>query len=183
MTNWRKGKGREVEDEEKEKRGKKVQQQQSEMAEKCKELIISPSLMGMEKGQKKKECKKGDGRPQARQVLGKFGTWLVLFMVVGQNWLSASAAAEGPERRTEAVMRMQQAVQVKECRRAGEISQRWRQRKGEERSESFEVYLAQWLCLEYREKSTSEGVKESELSFLWDTAQTEEGGNGGAVQQ
>ena len=49
----------------------------------------------------------------------------------GQNWLSVSAAAEGPQRRTEAVMRMQQEVQIKESS--------WRQPKGEDRTEMKKV--------------------------------------------
>ena len=56
-------------------------------------------------------------------------------MIVGQNWLGVSAEAEGPQRRAEAVERMQQEVQVKECRWAEVIPQRWRQPKGEDRLE------------------------------------------------
>ena len=51
------------------------------------------------------------------------------------NWLCVSAAAEGPQRRTEAMVRMQQEVQVKGGRWADEIPQRWRQPKGEDRTE------------------------------------------------
>ena len=72
--------------------------------------------MGMKKDQKKKEHKKSEGRPKARQALGMFGKWLFLFLIVGQNWLSVSAEAEGQQRRTEAAMRMQQEVRVKEHR-------------------------------------------------------------------
>ena len=39
-------------------------------------------------------------------------------------------AAEGPQRRREAMVRMQQEVQVKGSRLAEEIPQRWRQPKG-----------------------------------------------------
>ena len=46
----------------------------------------------------------------------KFGKWLFLFLIVGQNGLSVNAAAEGQQRRTEATTRMQQEVQVKEHR-------------------------------------------------------------------
>ena len=45
--------------------------------------------------EKEKESRKGARRPKARQALGKFGKWLFLFLIVGQNWLSVSAAAEG----------------------------------------------------------------------------------------
>ena len=61
--------------------------------------------------------------------------WLLLFLIVGQNWLGVSAAAEGPQRRTEAVKRMQEEVQVTECRWAEVIPQRRRQPKGEDRLE------------------------------------------------
>ena len=43
-------------------------------------------------------------------------------------------AAEGQQRMTEAVMRMQQEVRVKEYRWAEEVSQRWKQLKGEDRT-------------------------------------------------
>ena len=53
-------------------------------------------------------------------------------------------------------MRMQQEVQVEEYRLAEETPQRWRQPKGEDRTEMkkearvFEVHFAQWIVLEYR---------------------------------
>ena len=68
--------------------------------------------MGMKTGQKKKEGKKGEGTLQSEATLGE--VW-----EVGQNWRSVSAAAEGPQRRTEAVMRMQQEVQVKRIQMGG----------------------------------------------------------------
>ena len=80
---------------------------------------------------------KGEGkqrrerRPKARQTLGKFGKWLSLILLLEQNWPCVSAAAEGQQRRTEAVMRIQQEVQVKDYRWTEETSQRWRQSKGE----------------------------------------------------
>ena len=77
------------------------------------------SLKGMKKSQKKQEGKKGERCPETRQVLEKIGQWLFLFLIVGQNWLRVSAAAEGPQRRTEAVMRMQQEVQVKRMQMGG----------------------------------------------------------------
>ena len=70
--------------------------------------------MGMKKGQKKKEGKKGE--KQARKVVGSLESGSFSFLMVGQNWLSVSAAAEEPQRRTEAVMRMQQEAQIKERR-------------------------------------------------------------------
>ena len=45
------------------------------------------------------------------------------------------AAAEVLQRRTEAMVRMQQEVQVKESRWAEESSQRWKQSEGEDRAE------------------------------------------------
>ena len=92
--------------EEKEEEGKV---QKNEMLEKCKELIRSLSLMEMKKDQKvrreyrkqftmrrkgddnekekekEKESRKGARRPKARQALVKFGKWLFLFLIVGQN--------------------------------------------------------------------------------------------------
>ena len=45
------------------------------------------------------------------------------------------AAAEGPQRRTEEVMRMQQEVQIKESRWAEETPERWMQPEEEDRTE------------------------------------------------
>ena len=50
-----------------------------------------------------------------------------------QSGIGVSAAAEGPQRRTDAVVRMQ--VQVREGRWAEETPQVWRQPKGEDRTE------------------------------------------------
>ena len=118
--------------------------QKSEMVEQCKELIISLSLMGMKKGQKKKEGKKGEGRPRARQVLEKFGKWLFLFPIVGQNWPCVSAAAEGQQRRTEAMESIQQEPRVKGGRWMEEIPQRWKRPEGGDRTEMKEAKL--WRC-------------------------------------
>ena len=42
--------------------------------------------------------------------MGKLGKWLFLLLILGQNWPGVSAAAEGPQRRTEEVMGMQDAA-------------------------------------------------------------------------
>ena len=55
------------------KRKKKVKYRKVKWWKKCKELIISLSLMGMMRGQKKKEGRKGERCPEARPALGKFG--------------------------------------------------------------------------------------------------------------
>ena len=90
-----------MEKEKKKKRKKvKVHDRKVTWWKKCKELIIRLSLMGMKKGQKKKEGKQAEGRTTARQVSEKLGKWLFLFLFVGQNWPSASAAAEGQQRWT-----------------------------------------------------------------------------------
>ena len=78
-------------------------------------------------------------RLEARQALGKFGTWLFVLLLLGQSGIGVSAAAEGPQRRAVAMMRMQQEVQFKESRWMEEIPQRWRRPKGEERTENKEV--------------------------------------------
>ena len=65
----------------------------------------------------------------------KFRKWLFLLLIMEQNWLSVSAAAEGPQRRTEAVNRMQQKVQIKECRWREKTPKRWKQPKGEDRTD------------------------------------------------
>ena len=70
-----------------------------------------------------------DAPKRGKQDLEKFGKWLFLFLIMGQNWLSVSAAAEGPHGRTEAVMRMQQEVQLKENRWTEATPKRWKQPK------------------------------------------------------
>ena len=59
----------------------------------------------------------------------------------------------------DAMMRTHQEVQVKEGRWAEEIPQRWRQPRGEDRTEkrkearAYQVCIAQWIGLEHREKT------------------------------
>ena len=57
------------------------------------------------------------------------------FSDCGTELLSVNDAAEGQQRRREAVTRMQQEVQVKEHRWTEETSQRWRQLQVEDRTE------------------------------------------------
>ena len=55
---------------------------------------------------------------------------------MAQNWLCVNAAAEGLQKGTVMMERWQnQEVRVKESRWAEEISQRWKQSKGEDRTE------------------------------------------------
>ena len=59
---------------------------------------------------------------------------LFLLVLLGQNWLCVNAAAEGLQKRTEMMERWQQhEVQVEESRWV--IPQRWKQPKGEDRTE------------------------------------------------
>ena len=82
----------------------------------------------------------------------------------------------------------QQQVLVKESRRVEEIPQRWKQPKGEDRSKmkkgtkALGVHLAKWISVEYREEE-HEKAQQKVRHLLWNRAQIEEGGNGGAVQQ
>ena len=56
-------------------------------------------------------------------------------------------------------MRMQEEVQVKDTGGRRRLSQRWKQSKGENRTEmqkrskSIEVHFAQWIGLEYKENT------------------------------
>ena len=92
--------------------------------------------MRRKEDEKEKECRKRDGRPKGRQTLKKSGRWLFLLLLLAQNWLCVSTAAEGPQRRTEVMVRVQQDVQVKGGRWAEEIPQRWRQPKGDDKTET-----------------------------------------------
>ena len=109
--------------------------------------------------------------------------------VIGQNWLCVNAAAEGWQRRTEMMERMQQQeVQVKESRWMEETPQRWRQPKGADRTEMrkeekrLKCTLIKWVGLQYREE-VHEKIQRQVRYLLWDRAQLEEGGNGGTVKQ
>ena len=66
--------------------------------------------------EKEKEMQEERRTSQSETNLGKFGRWLFLLLLLGHNLLCVSAAAEGPHRRKEVMVRMQQEVQVKEGR-------------------------------------------------------------------
>ena len=87
--------------------------------------------------------KESKGRPKEKQTSqrhaspGKSERWHFLLLRMAQNWLCVNAAAEGLQRRTEMMERMQQQeVQVKESRWMEEIPPRWRHPKGEDRTET-----------------------------------------------
>ena len=66
----------------------------------------------------------------------------------------------------------QQEVQVKKSRWAEEVPQRWKQPKGEDktemkkRGEAVEVHLANWISVEYREEA-HEKVPRKVRCLLW----------------
>ena len=62
-------------------------------------------LHGEDERGKEREGQKENGRPRDRQV--QSGRWLFLLLLLGQNWLCVNAAAEGLQRRTEMMERMQ----------------------------------------------------------------------------
>ena len=117
------------------KRKKKVKYRKVKWWKKCKELIISLSLMGMMRGQKKKEGRKGERCPEARPAFGK--VWKVA-LSLSDCGTELAKRERGSRRTTEkdgGGERMQQEVQVKESRWAEEIPQRLKQPKGEDRTE------------------------------------------------
>ena len=84
----------------------------------------------MKEEKKEEEGQKKNRRPRARHALVKSGRWLFLLLLLGQNWLCVNDAAEGLQRMTEMMERMQQQeVQVKESRWMEETPQRWRRPK------------------------------------------------------
>ena len=90
--------------------------------------------------------KKVKVRPKRDEPWGSLGSgsFSFSFLIMGQNWLSVSAASEGPHKRTEAVTRMQQEVQIKENRWTEATSkmeavERARQNWNEERSKKIDV--------------------------------------------
>ena len=125
-----------MEEKEEKERKKKVKHRRRSWWKKCIERIVLFFTARMKEEKKEKEDRKRNKRPRERQVLGKSGRWHFLLCLLGQNWPCVSAAVEGPQKRTEMMDRLQQQeVQVKESRWAEEIPQRWRQPKGEDRTE------------------------------------------------
>ena len=90
-----------------------------------------------------RERKKGrqrNGTSQSETSNGEVWKMALSLSVLLQNCLCVNAAAEGLQTRTEMMERMQQQeVQVKESRWAEEIAQRWRQPKGEDRTEMIKT--------------------------------------------
>ena len=126
MANSRKEKGREVEEEEKRKRGGRCEHRKVNWWKKCKELIISVSLMGMKKSQKKEGRQK---RVKDAPKQGKFWGSLESGSFSQMRVTELSKCERSNKRtteRTKTVMRMQQEVQVKEYRSTEETSLRWR---------------------------------------------------------
>ena len=78
---------------------------------------------------------------------GSLGGGSFSFCFLEQNWLCVSAAAEGPHRRKEVVVRMQQEVEVKEGRWTEENPQRWRLPKGEHWTEMKKEAESYWCTL------------------------------------
>ena len=107
------------EEEEKEQDKEEGGAQQKEMVEKVQRDHHKPVYDENERRRKGKGEQKEARSPKVRQTLGKYGKWLFLLPITGQNWLSVGAAAEGQQRRTEAVMRMHQEVQVKPIQMGG----------------------------------------------------------------
>ena len=113
----------------------KVKCRRSSGRKKFLERIASFFLAKRKEEEEEKKGRKSDKQPRTRQVLGKFGRLLFLLVLLGQNWLCVNAAAEGLQKRTEMMERwQQQQAQVTWSRWVEEISQRWRQPQGEDKT-------------------------------------------------
>ena len=117
---------------------------------------------------RRRKAKEVKDVPKRDKPWGKVGKWLFLFLILGQNWLSVSAAAEGPQRRTEEVMRMQQEVQIKDRTWTEAPPKRWKQPEGEDRTEMKKE--ARVLGCTLFNGSAWKDTKESAISSLgWST--------------
>ena len=87
---------------------KKTNKKKKKVKYRRKERIVSLFTERIKKKKKEKEGRKRNRRPRARQVLGKAGRWLFLFLLLGQNSICLNAAAEGPQKRTEMMERWRQ---------------------------------------------------------------------------
>ena len=85
--------------------------------------------------ERKRSVRKSVKRPRTKQILGMSGR-LFFSTFMSQNWLCVNTAAEELQKGTEMMERWQnQEVRVKESRWAEEISQRWKQPEGEDRTD------------------------------------------------
>ena len=129
-----KAKGREAEEEEEVE--KEEGEDQKKMVGKVKRGHCKSVYFEEGRGCERKGKQEKARRTKVRQTLGKSGRWLFLLLLLGQNWPCVNAAAEGLHKRREMMESLQhQEVQVKESRRAEEIPQKWKQPKGEDRTE------------------------------------------------
>ena len=83
-TKWKKERWRHKK--KKKRKKKKVKHRKRRWWKKFNEIIISLFMMRMKKGEKEKESRRRARRPKARETSGKFGKWLLLFLILGQNW-------------------------------------------------------------------------------------------------
>ena len=119
----------------KKKKKRKVKHRRS-WWKKCKERIVRFFAARMKEEKKEKKGQKKNRRPRERRVPEKSGRWLFLFFLLRQNWLCVNAAAEGLQRGTEMMERMQQQeVQVNESRWMEKTPQRWRKPKAADRTD------------------------------------------------
>ena len=90
----REAEGRKVEEEE-EKEEREVQERYRERKwwKKGKKVIESVSSKRVDKNREEKGSKGRTKRPRVRQTWKKLGKWFFLLLILGQNWLSVSAAS------------------------------------------------------------------------------------------
>ena len=128
--------------------------------------------MGMKKGQKKKEGRKGEGRTKARQVVEKFGKWLFR----GSRRTTEKDGGSDEEAAGSAGQRIQMD---------GGLSKRWKQpEKTEVKLRKKHVYLGAFCSMDRLgvQRKYMRRYKGQCDIFFWDRAQIEEGGNGAAQE-
>ena len=92
--------------------------------------------------------------------------------ITGKNGDDGKVAAAGsPSEREQ--MGGEVSTKVEAAKRRGQV-------QNEEGGKAAQVHLAKWISVEYREE-VHEKIQRKMRYLLWDRAQTEEGGNGGAV--
>ena len=129
-----------------------------------------------EKKKKKKKVRYRKGKAeevqgaQSETNLGGIAEVAIFLMILEQNWLSVSAAAEGPQRKTEAVIRMQQEVRNKESSWTEAVPIRWKRPEGEDRTE-MQKAARRLRCTLLKGSTWS-----TERYLLWKRAHIEEGG-------
>ena len=157
MASSRKAEGRKVEKEKEKEKEEEVRKRKRKRWKKCKEFIISLSMMGMKKGEKEgkqKKCK----TPQSDTNLGEIWELALSPLDSGEDLAKCQCCSRRTTKKNggSAEIATRSAEQKKQMDGGNtqkvEAAKRRGQNGNEERSKTIEVYPAQWAGMEHRDK-------------------------------